>query len=75
MWKLRNHVDDNSTKIDNVIESLKFESDQIRDNTSELDTIKKQVKENEHQIFCSGQIIQSLETDLNNLQRYTRGST
>ena len=70
---LETRVDDNSTKIDNVIESLKFESDQIRHNTSELDTIKKQVKEHEHQIFRSGQIIQSLETDLNNLQRYTRG--
>ena len=69
---LETRVVDNSTKIDNVIESLKFESDQTRDNTWELDTIKKQVKENEHQIFRSGQIIQSLETDLNNLQCYTR---
>ena len=70
---LESRVDVNSTDIKNIQNSINFDSAQIKDNTTDLEQLKKLVTEHGHELKCSSQCIAILEMEMNNLQRYTRG--
>ena len=70
---LESRVDVNSSDIKDIQDSLNFDSAQIKDNTTELEQLKKRITDQGHELLRSSQCIATLETEMNNLQRYTRG--
>ena len=70
---LEARVDVNSADIKDIKESLNFDSTTLKDNSVEIETMKKQLKEQERELVCSRQLITILDNEMNNLQRYTRG--
>ena len=72
---LESRVDVNSSDIKDIQDSLNFDSAQIKDNTAELEQLKKRITDQGHELLRFSQCIATLETEMNNLQRYTGVST
>ena len=66
-------VQRNSANIDDIIKSVDFESNNIKDNATEIRALKEKLDNRNTELDRAKFAIGSLETELNALQRYTRG--
>ena len=69
---IETRVTQNETVIQDTIVSLDFNSDQVKDLSSEITSIKKQLKDFQLESQQARISIATLQSESNNLQRYTR---
>ena len=69
---IETRVTQNETVIQDTIVSLDFNSDQVKDLSSEIASIKKQLKDFQLESQQARISIATLQSESNNLQRYTR---
>ena len=62
----------NESTIQDTITSINFESENVKDLSNEIATIKKQLKDFQIESQQASATIASLQSETNNLQRYTR---
>ena len=65
-------VDSNTTQINDIIQSVDFESAKIQDNVTQIQELKSQLQQRESQLDSALYTISSMTSDLNSLERYTR---
>ena len=66
-------VNTNASAIGNITESLEFESDNIKDLTSEIHGLKSNLKTRDTEIEDAKREISLMQSEINALERYTRG--
>ena len=73
LGNLETKVQTNSTNIEDIINSVNFESQNIKENTTEIRDLKHELDVRNTELDHAKFSIGSLETELNAIQRYTRG--
>ena len=68
-----NRVKKNTLEISNVAKTIDFVSEKSRTNTDEIKTVSSTVSTLENELQSAKSIIDSLQHDVINLERYTRG--
>ena len=69
---IETRVAKNESTVQDTIKSINFNSDQVKDLTSEIATIKKQLQDYQIESQQARITIATLQSETNNLQRYTR---
>ena len=69
---IETRVAENESTVQDTIKSINFNSNQIKDLTSEIATIKKQLKDYQIESQQARITIATFQSETNNLQRYTR---
>ena len=66
-------IDSNKNEINEVAKSLEFESAITKDNSSDIKAMRKHIQEQDKALELATDMIQTMDAELNSLQRYTRG--
>ena len=64
-------VNSNTTEIKEVIRSVEYESENIKNNADQILDLKDQIQRCETELDSARSTISSMATDLNSLERYT----
>ena len=69
---IETRVNSNTTEIKDVIRSVEYESENIKNNADQILDLKDQIQRRETELDSAKSTISSMATDLNSLERYTR---
>ena len=70
---LETKVNSNSTQIQDIIQSLDFESDTIKDQASQIQDLTSKLEKRDDELHRANHAIATMESEINALERYTRG--
>ena len=70
---LETRVNTNTLTIGNITESLEFESENIKDLTSEIHELKSNLQTRDSELEHAKCAISTMQSEINSLERYTRG--
>ena len=70
---LETKVNSNSTQIQDIIQSLDFESDTIKDQASQIQDLTSKLEKRDDELHRANHAIATMESEINALERYTSG--